>query len=75
MLVGVLDVLENGSESDRIVDLWLVLSLQTGDFGVASSLDVEDTIITKQNKLTVQINSYVFREGKKSKKSIFRLKE
>lgn len=40
-----LNVLQNGSESDGVKDFWLFLTSEVDTLRVASSLDVEDTII------------------------------
>ena len=40
------DVLEDGSEADGAVNVWLLLSRETNALGIAATLNVEDTSVT-----------------------------
>ena len=39
------DVFENAAKTDGVVDFWFLLSREVDAFGVATSLDVEDTSV------------------------------
>ena len=41
----VYDVLEDGTEADSVVDLWLLFGRKVDALGVAATLDVEDTVV------------------------------
>lgn len=41
-----LDVLEDRSESNGVVNFWFLLTIESSTFGVAASFDVENTFIT-----------------------------
>lgn len=40
-----IDILENGSESNGVVDFWFFLSGETNAFGITSSFDIEYTFV------------------------------
>ena len=39
------DILEDGTETDSIVDLWFLLGGKVDALGIAATLDVEDTVV------------------------------